>query len=217
MQQVGGEGVSCSSYPLLHTFTGFLACSSLSSLVFPCWIFPSFSSHNKVRLYLIDKAHIPLTDTTAGPMPGTQERRCWGLQRQTHGSHLTAEKPAWTRKPKNKKGDSDTLIARIQERVIKKPVRKKQVHLLSPLPYRMVNIFDKTSHLRLRRYICHDLQYSFRTFQGKIPSLLLLSPSCPQLTRQSTLATLATLWFLGPAKHTPSSELCTSCPLSGTL
>lgn len=211
---MGREGVYCSSISITPHFHrlfvlafSLLLCLSMLDL--------SSSSHNKVCLYLIDKAHVPLTDTTAGPCQALR-RDAAGACRGGHMVPISRQKSQLRPESQRQKGRF-TLIARIQERVIKKPVRKKQVHLLSPLPYRMVNIFDKTSHLRLRRYICHGLQYSFRIFQSKVPSLLLLSPSCPQLTRHSTLATLAALWFLGPAKHTPSSELCTSCPLSGTL
>ena len=89
-------------------------------------------------------------------------------------------------------------------------MRKEGVVPLSPLPYRTVNIFKKTS-FRPKRYVRRVLQYSLRIFQSKISSLPPLGPSHLQLSPHCTLAALTSPWFPGSAKRIPTPERCTSC------
>lgn len=81
---------------------------------------------------------------------------------------------------------------------------------MSPLPYRTVNTFKKTS-FRPKRYVRRVLRYSLRIFQSKISSLPPLGPSHLQLSPHCTLAALTSPWLSGSAKSIPTPELCTSC------
>lgn len=198
--------------PSFHTFTGFLSWSSLSSFGLSM-LNLSLSSHTYIFTLLIRLASHSLRH--CWPMPVTKERLCWCLKKadKWFPSHRKASLD-WEAKEQKRQF---TLIGRMQERAIKKPVRKKQVVLSSPLPHKTVNTLEKTCLLRPRRYVCHASQCSSRMLQSELSSLPLLGLSCPQPFLHPTLAALTSLWFLVPAKHIPTPEFCTSCSLSETL